>query len=111
MYYIRGILRNRLEYCVDWECLDLLRAAHDENASLDYLTRLAKDARFWSQWKRWMGEVIAELRADNEYPGWREDPDMAARRGAALGLEAKTGESLAAFVARIDRALEGKADQ
>lgn len=50
VYYIRGILRNRLSYCNEAIALDLLRQALQANASIDSLESHAKNARSWTQW-------------------------------------------------------------
>lgn len=103
LFYIRGICRNRLDRCVDWECIRLLEDAYAAGASIEYLKKLTFDTERWSIWKRWMREVAVEYRADDDFPGWREDPELANARAKVLGLSAEPGESLEAFVARIDR--------
>lgn len=60
LYYIRGIVRKRLDYCVEWVAMELLRDAAHAGAPIDYLETLARDARTWSVWQRWMREVIEE---------------------------------------------------
>lgn len=102
LFYIRGIGRNRLDRCVDWQCIRLLEDAYNSGASLEYLKKLTFDTVYWSTWKRWMTEVAIENRAENEFPGWRDDPDMASKRGCAINVVPNTGESLEAFVRRID---------
>lgn len=105
LLYIRGICRNSFDYCVEWECLKLLRNAYEAGADIEWLRKLSQDTRYWSTWKRWMYEIIEELRADREFEGWRDDPDLAAKRGARLGVTANADESLEDFVRRIDQAL------
>lgn len=107
LFYIRGICRNRFDRCVDWECLQLLKNAHAEGASIEYLTKLTLDTARWSTWKRWLGEVIEEHRADQEFPDWRNDAELAAQRGARLGVHANPGESLGEYVVRIQIAMNG----
>lgn len=66
LYYIKGIVRNRCErYMRERDCLQLLKEAHDLGVDLDYLTVIAKDANYWSQWERWMGEIIQEQKDAN----------------------------------------------
>jgi len=50
IYYIRGILRNRLSYCNEIMALQLLRQAVAANADIASLERHAKEVRKWSQW-------------------------------------------------------------
>jgi 5-methylcytosine-specific restriction endonuclease McrA len=50
LYYIRGILRNRLRYLNYPMAIQLLRAAVEANASIDSLEEHAKNVRNWSNW-------------------------------------------------------------
>lgn len=43
LYYIRGILRNRLSYINDWRAIDLLEKAYLSEVSIDELRELAKN--------------------------------------------------------------------
>jgi len=49
LFYIRGILRNRLNYLVEWKALDYLERAYLADASLDSLKECAKTVKNWSQ--------------------------------------------------------------
>lgn len=49
LFYIRGILRNRLSYFVDWKALDYLERAYLAGASLESLKDCAKSVRNWTQ--------------------------------------------------------------
>ena len=49
LFYIRGILRNRLNYFVEWKALDYLEQAYLADASLDSLKECAKTVKNWSQ--------------------------------------------------------------
>lgn len=51
LYYIRGILRNRLDYLDESHAIDLLHKARDAKASLDSLERHAKAAKYWTGWR------------------------------------------------------------
>jgi len=64
LYYIRGIVRNRFDYCNDVLALQLLRDAHEVNASVDSLESFAKSASCWSSWKSGMNEYIDEHTSD-----------------------------------------------
>ena len=50
VYYIRGILRNRLNYYNELLALQLLRQAVEANADIESLERHAKVVRNWTQW-------------------------------------------------------------
>lgn len=60
IYYIRGILRSRLDYCDEVVALRLLTAAVDLNASVDGLERFAKSATSWTTWREGMENFIDE---------------------------------------------------
>lgn len=59
IYYIRGILRNRV-YINDAYCLPLLRRAVRIGATLDSLRELALNVRNWSEWRSKMEKFIAD---------------------------------------------------
>lgn len=58
LFYIRGILRNRLYYFVDWEALDYLEKAYLAGASLESLKDCAKSVRNWTQFRESIEEFI-----------------------------------------------------
>lgn len=60
LYYIRGILRKRCSYFVDWQCLDLLKQAFRAGASIDWLQRIAKTVNNWSQFRQSIEDYISE---------------------------------------------------
>lgn len=49
LFYIRGILRNRLSYCNDWKALDYLERAYLANATIESLKDCAKNVKNWTQ--------------------------------------------------------------
>jgi hypothetical protein len=51
LYYIRGILRNRLHYCNEHQALKLLEEAYHKGASMESLKGLALDVKNWTQFK------------------------------------------------------------
>ena len=51
VYYIRGILRNRLFYSNDVVALQLLKRALEMGAVIEQLEEHAKNVRNWSQWR------------------------------------------------------------
>lgn len=60
LFYIRGICRNRM-YVNEAACIELLFDAHELGASIDELTRLAKESKNWTIWRREMYNLIDRL--------------------------------------------------
>ena len=60
LYYIRGILRNRLSYCNEHQALSILRRAFELDASLESLEELAKSAKNWTAWRAAIVNYITE---------------------------------------------------
>jgi len=60
LYYIRGILRNRLSYCNDRLCMDDLTLAYESGASLESLQELALGVRTWTQFRTAIGEFLPD---------------------------------------------------
>lgn len=60
LYYIRGILRNRLSYCNENIAIQLLKEALELNANLDSLEEHAKSARSWTQCRQGIAFFIEE---------------------------------------------------
>ncbi|WOF74158.1 HNH endonuclease [Parvibaculaceae bacterium PLY_AMNH_Bact1] len=60
LYYIRGILRNRLAFVNERVCMSLLRDARDAGADVDKMQELAKEVRNWTQWRSTLEEFIEE---------------------------------------------------
>lgn len=65
LYYIRGILRNRLSYCNEHLAIALLRRALDLDASLAGLEEFAKSANTWTAWRTGMEEYISRNETDS----------------------------------------------
>lgn len=63
LLYIRGICRNRFNYCNDRLCLDLLKEAHGYGVDIETLTRISKRARNWTDWRSDMHSIIDEWSA------------------------------------------------
>jgi hypothetical protein len=51
LYYIRGILKNRLSYMDDWKAIQLMEQAVQAGVSVERLRDFAKVARNWSNFK------------------------------------------------------------
>lgn len=60
LYYIRGILRNRV-YCNDQLALQLLKQANDLCVSEDELKEIALTSKNWTEWRETMQELIHEI--------------------------------------------------
>lgn len=58
LYYIRGIIRNRYRYCIEWEALDLLEKAYLNGHDKDELASIAKDCSSWSTWRNQMKDLL-----------------------------------------------------
>ena len=57
MYYIRGILRNRV-YCNEQVCMLLMRKAHKLNIDLEDVETLAKECVNWTEWRTALDDYI-----------------------------------------------------
>lgn len=51
LYYVRGILKNRLNNINMWQTLDLLEEAYNNGVSVDQLKQTAKSVKYWSEFK------------------------------------------------------------
>ena len=60
LYYIRGILRNRLNYCDDQKSLRLLQSAVDNGASIDSLKQFASTLKNWKNFQNGIFEFIEQ---------------------------------------------------
>lgn len=58
LFYVRGILRNRLSYLDASHALRLLETAYIGGASIESLKTLAIDCRNWTEWRDAMEEFI-----------------------------------------------------
>ena len=60
IYYIRGILRKRLSYCNESQCIQLLHRAVELNLDMEYLEKHSKSVSCWSKWKSDIEQFISE---------------------------------------------------
>jgi hypothetical protein len=51
MFYIRGILRNRVSYCPDWKAMALIKVSAQAGVPLDVIEQAAREASSWSRFK------------------------------------------------------------
>jgi hypothetical protein len=73
LFYIRGILRKRLNYLNEWMCLKLLEEAYQFGASLEKLKEHACNVRNWTQWRQEIEAFIAS--SDGGEPDRSDDLD------------------------------------
>lgn len=60
IFYIRGILRNRLDYIHDRDALTLMERAHLAGASLSGMSDLAKSVSSWTRFREELVEYLSE---------------------------------------------------
>lgn len=63
LYYIRGILRNRLSYLNENLAMQLLREALSLGATIDSLETHSKEVQNWTQWRNGIEAFITEQKA------------------------------------------------
>ena len=59
LFYIRGILRNRLSYVNERMAMELMEDCVEREAFLESLERLAKKVRTWTEWRNALEDYIA----------------------------------------------------
>lgn len=59
LYYARGILRNRINYCNDWKAIELLKAAAAAGADVEDLVEMTKEFRNWTEFRSAMEDIIS----------------------------------------------------
>ena len=65
LFYIRGILRNRLSYVNDWMAKELLEDAFILGASAEQLKEDAKHVRNWTEWRESIERFVRERTSDS----------------------------------------------
>jgi hypothetical protein len=63
LYYIRGILRNRLSYINERLVLEMLEECVHLEASIESLKKHASEVRNWTQWRAEIEEFIKRQRS------------------------------------------------
>ena len=58
LYYVRGILKNRLSYINMWQALDLLEEAYNCGANIEQLKRMAKEVRNWTEFRETIDDFV-----------------------------------------------------
>ena len=59
LYYVRGILKNRLSSLNMWKTLDLLEEAYSHGFDLEELKKLAKEVRSWTEFRNAIEDFIS----------------------------------------------------
>jgi HNH endonuclease len=77
MFYIRGILRNRLPYCSDWKALALIRNAARAGMPLELIEQAARETTSWSDFKAFLEDYV-EQEQPSTWTSNRYDPNDAA---------------------------------
>jgi HNH endonuclease len=73
IFYIRGILRNRLSYCPEWKALAVIRDANKRGVPLEIIEQLAKEARSWTNFCELVEKITSEvIEQTGWYERWRE---------------------------------------
>jgi hypothetical protein len=72
MFYIRGILRNRISYCPDWKAMALIKAAAQAGMSLDAIEQAAREATSWSRFRNDLEDYVDQIRErEDQHERWR----------------------------------------
>lgn len=58
LYYARGILRNRLNYCNDQDAINYLIAANEVIGDPEELVEIAKEVKNWTKFRELMASII-----------------------------------------------------
>lgn len=66
LFYIRGILRNRLNYLHEGACISVLKEAREFGVSVEWLEQLAKSVASWTQYRNTVDEAISQIIKDEE---------------------------------------------
>jgi hypothetical protein len=61
LYYIRGILRNRVHYMNDAVAISELKRARDAGVTVETLRELTLDCWCWTDWKLCIRLAIADV--------------------------------------------------
>lgn len=75
LFYIRGILKNRLSYCDPHKCVQLLERAVLANASLDSLQNLAMEVRSWTAFRQAVEIYLSEHEGKQQSNSEPDEPD------------------------------------
>ena len=58
LFYVRGILRNRLRYCDDSKTLQMLESVYLAGASIDSIKAFAKQVKNWSSFRQGIEDFL-----------------------------------------------------
>lgn len=68
LFYIRGILRNRVHLysSAEWQSLNILKEAYSLGVAVDWMEQTAKSVKSWSDWKWLMQDAIDKCQAEED---------------------------------------------
>jgi hypothetical protein len=66
LFYIRGILRKRLQYMHEGACISLLKQAREYGVCIDWMEELSKSVSSWTQYRNAIDEVVRQIIEDEE---------------------------------------------
>jgi hypothetical protein len=70
LFYIRGILRNRLNYMHEGACISLLKEARAAGISVEWLEQLSKAVSTWTEFRKsvecYMDDITSDCEDDND---------------------------------------------
>lgn len=62
LYYIRGILKNRLSHVNQWRCMEYLREAVAAGYDIEYLKEVARSVNSWTGWENRMLRLLEQAK-------------------------------------------------
>jgi hypothetical protein len=66
LFYIRGILRNRLSYLNEWQLMPLLEQAAEADISVDWIERQAKTCNSWTAFRNVIEDALNQPNQEHE---------------------------------------------
>lgn len=66
VYYVRAVLRNRLNYINEKVVIKITRDAIEHGVDIDWLRQFSKEVRSWSAYAKCLYDFIEEQRGDDE---------------------------------------------
>ena len=90
LFYVRGILRNRLSYVNEQRALELLERCVELGADIDSLREHAKSVRNWTQWRQGVEFFIARwehIEADSDSGGQTEEGENRGESGDSVSSQ------------------------
>ncbi len=66
MYYIRGILRNRLSYVNEWQSIQLMEKAYLNGLQVELMEELAKEVKNWTEFREALEGWLSKRQEPND---------------------------------------------